>query len=50
MCECAIVVDAVFFSAALLLQAKKARWREAPLLSCALLLPVFGGVWVCQDL
>lgn len=50
MCGCAIVVDGVvFFYVALLLQAKKARWRETLLLSCALLLPVFGGVWVCQD-
>jgi len=39
----------LFFFAISVLQAKKVRWRETVMLSCSLLLPVFGGVWVCQE-
>ncbi len=53
MCACAVgscgCCFFLFFFLVSILQVKKARWREMFLLSCALLLPVFGGVWVCQD-
>lgn len=53
MCACVGSCGCCFFCfvffAVSVLQVKKARWRETFLLSCALLLPVFGGVWVCQE-